>query len=85
MMAATFTVQLPEAQKAFLDNLAKATDRSRDGLVSSVVERMMDNYNHVIMKIEQGEADVHAGRLHNMEDVEESSMRIIEKYIKATS
>jgi predicted transcriptional regulator len=84
-MTAARTVELPEQQIDFLDRLAKATDQSRDGVVSSVVARMMDNYNHVLSKIEQGEADVRAGRVHSMEEVEESSRRIIEKYIKASS
>jgi predicted transcriptional regulator len=84
-MNETFTVRLPEDQKAFLNKLAGTTEQSRDTLVSSIVRHMVDNYDYVMGKVVKGEADMVAGRVHIIEDVEASTQAIIDRYVSKSA
>lgn len=78
-MSDTFSVRLPKAQRQFLDKMAKATDRTRNHIISSAVGQMIDNYTFVMAKIEAGEADLKAGRMVSMAEVERRSQAVIDK------
>lgn len=78
-MSEAFSIRLPEEQKLFLERLAEATDRSRNSLISNAIGRMMDNYQFVLEKVEQGDADFAAGRIVSMEEVEQRTQSIIDR------
>ncbi|NJM28897.1 MAG: hypothetical protein HC855_01035 [Rhizobiales bacterium] len=78
-MSDTFSVRIPKAQRVFLDKMAKATDRTRNHIISSAVGKMMENYEHVLAMVEEGEADLRAGRVYDMAEVERSSQAIIDR------
>jgi predicted transcriptional regulator len=78
-----FSIRLPDEQKEFLDNLADATDRTRNQIISSAVGKLMENYAYVLEKIEQGEADVAAGRVFDTGEVERRTQAIIDQYSKS--
>ncbi len=77
-MADAFSIRLPDEQKVFLEKLAEATDRSRNSLISAAVGRMMDSYQFVLEKVEQGDADYAAGRVVSMDEVEKRTQSIID-------
>lgn len=81
-MSEAFSIRLPEDQKKFLENLAKATDRSRNSLISTAVGRMMENYKFVLEKVEQGDADYAAGQIVSMDEVEKRTQLIIDRAIQ---
>jgi predicted transcriptional regulator len=78
-MSDTFSVRIPKSQRNFLDKMAKATDRTRNHIISSAVGKMMENYSFVMAKIEEGEADLKAGRVVSFADVELLSQAVIDK------
>jgi len=78
-MSDTFSVRIPKSQRAFLDKMAKATDRTRNHIISSAVGKMIENYNFVMSKIEAGEADLNAGRVVSMAEVERRTQAVIDK------
>ncbi len=78
-MSDTFSVRIPKSQRAFLDKMAKATDRTRNHIISSAVGKMIDNYGFVMAKIEEGEADLKAGRVVSLSEVERRSQAVIDK------
>ena len=78
-MSDTFSVRIPKAQRLFLDKMAKATDRTRNHIISSAVGQVIDNYSFVMAKIEAGEADLKAGRVVSMAEVERRSQSVIDK------
>ena len=82
-MSDTFSVRLPKAQRSFLDRMAKATDRTRNDIITGAIGKMMDNYNFVMSRIEQGEADAAAGRVHSLSDVERRTQAVIDRAQKA--
>jgi predicted transcriptional regulator len=75
----TFSVRIPKAQRVFLDKMAKATDRTRNHIISSAVGKMMENYQFVLAKVEQGEADRRAGRVFDIAEVERRSQAVIDR------
>jgi predicted transcriptional regulator len=79
ILSEAFSIRLPDEQKAFLEKLAEATDRSRNSIISTAVGRMMDSYQFVLDKVEQGDADVAAGRIVSMGDVEKRTQSIIDR------
>ncbi len=83
-MSDTFSVRIPKSQRVFLDKMAKATDRTRNHIISSAVGKMIENYSFVMAKIEAGEADLKAGRVIGMAEVERRTQAIIDK-AKSTS
>ncbi|MFN0193381.1 MAG: CopG family ribbon-helix-helix protein [Aestuariivirga sp.] len=78
-MSGTFSVRIPKAQRDFLDKMAKATDRTRNHIISSALSRMMENYQFVVARVEKGEADRRAGRIVSMADVERRSQTVIDQ------
>ena len=78
-MSDIFSVRIPKSQRTFLDKMAKATDRTRNHIISSAVGKMMENYSFVMAKIEEGEADLKAGRTLSMAEVERRSQAVIDK------
>jgi predicted transcriptional regulator len=79
IVSEAFSIRLPDEQKAFLEKLAEATDRSRNSIISTAVGRMMESYQFVLEKVEQGDADFAAGRVVSMEDVERRTQSIIDR------
>ena len=59
----TMTIRLAEADKAKLERLARHTRRSRSYLAAEAVAAYVDRELEIIEGIEQGLADVAAGRL----------------------
>ena len=78
-MSDTFSIRIPKSQRVFLDKMAKATDRTRNHIISSAVGQMIDNYTFVMAKIEEGEADLKAGRVVNTAEVERRSQAVIDR------
>jgi predicted transcriptional regulator len=77
-MTDTFSVRMPKSQRNFLDKMAKATDRTRNHIISSAVGKMIENYDFVMAKIQEGEADMKAGRVVSLSEVERRSQAIID-------
>ena len=84
-MTDTFSIRLPQEQKAFLDNLSKSTDRSRNNIISGAVAKLMENHQFVLDKIASGDADYAAGRVVSMEDVEKRSQAAVDRAVAAKS
>lgn len=84
-MTDTFSIRLPQEQKAFLDNLSKSTDRSRNNIISGAVAKLMENHQFVLDKITSGDADYAAGRVVSMEDVEKRSQAAVDRAVAAKS
>ena len=82
-MSDTFSVRLPQEQKAFLDGLSKSTDRSRNNIISGAVAKLMENHQFVLDKIASGDADYVAGRVVSMDDVEKRSQAAIDHAVAA--
>ncbi len=78
-MSDAFSIRLPEEQKAFLEKLAEATDRSRNSIISAAVGRLMESYQFVLKKVEQGDADYLAGHVVSMDEVEKRTQSIISR------
>lgn len=74
----TFSVRLPQKQARFLDKLAKATDRSRNNVISSAVARMMENHEYVARLVAEGDADFEAGRIVEHDDVIKRTQAVID-------
>jgi predicted transcriptional regulator len=82
-MSETFSVRLPKAQTRFLDKMAKATDRSRNKVISSAVARMMDNYAYIERLVDEADADIAAGRVVDNDVVMQQAQAIIDRAKKA--
>jgi predicted transcriptional regulator len=78
-MSDTFSVRLPAEQTAFLDKIAKETDRSRNKIISGAIARMMDNYEYVTRLVEEADADIAAGRLVSNEEAMRRSQAVIDR------
>jgi predicted transcriptional regulator len=78
-MSDTFSVRLPPEQTKFLDKMAKATDRSRNKIISSAVARMMENYEYVARLVEEADADIAAGRVVSNEVVMQQAQAVIDR------
>ncbi len=77
-----FSIRLPNDQKEFLDSLAGATDLSRNHLISAAISKMMENYEFVLAKVEEGDADYEAGRVVSMEEAERRAQAVIDQAIQ---
>ena len=66
----TFSVRIPTATKERIERLAQATRRSPDFLVSEAVESYLELQSRQIAHIEEGLADLDAGRVHTHEEIE---------------
>jgi predicted transcriptional regulator len=80
-MSDTFTVRLPEDQTAFLDKMAKATDRSRNKIISGAIARMMENYAYVERLVEEADADIAAGRVVSNEEAMRRTQAVIDRAV----
>jgi predicted transcriptional regulator len=78
-MSDTFSVRLPAEQTKFLDKMAKATDRSRNKIISGAVARMMENYEYVERLVEEADADMAAGRVVSHEEAMRRADAVIER------
>jgi predicted transcriptional regulator len=78
-MSDTFSVRLPVEQTAFLDKVAKETDRSRNKIISGAIARMMENYEYVTRLIEEADADIAAGRVVSNEEAMRRTQAVIDR------
>jgi predicted transcriptional regulator len=78
-MSDTFSVRLPPEQTAFLDKMAKETDRSRNKIISGAVARMMENYAYVTRLVEEADADIAAGRVVSNEEAMRRTQAVIDR------
>ena len=67
----TFSVRLPTVTKERLERLAQTTRRSRNFVLSEAVDRYLEIQARQIAHIEEGLADLDAGREHGHEEIEE--------------
>lgn len=80
-MSDTFSVRLPEEQTQFLDKMAKATDRSRNKIISGAIARMMENYAYVERLVEEADADIAAGRVVSNEEAMRRTQAVIDRAV----
>lgn len=80
-MSDTFSVRLPAEQTAFLDKMAKETDRSRNKIISGAIARMMDNYAYVEKLVEEADADIAAGRVVSNEEAMRRTQAVIDRAV----
>ena len=67
---ATFTVRVPADLKKRIDQLAKASDRSRSWLATDALRHYVDDQQWQLAEIESGLQDADAGRFVPHEEVE---------------
>jgi RHH-type transcriptional regulator, rel operon repressor / antitoxin RelB len=67
---ATFTVRVPVDLKKRLDELAKATDRSRSWLAADALKNYVEDQQWQLAEIDQGLRDAQAGRIVPHEKVD---------------
>ena len=67
----TVSIRIPTATKERIERLAQATRRSPDFLVSEAVESYLELQSRQIAHIEEGLADLDAGRVHTHEEIED--------------
>ena len=77
MTDVTFSVRLPAETKTLLDALSKSTKRSKNFLARAAITSFVHSEAQVIEGIEQGLADVRAGKTVPHADVARESRRII--------
>jgi predicted transcriptional regulator len=82
-MSDTFSIRLPAEQTKFLDKMAKATDRSRNKIISSAIARMKENYEYVERLVEQADRDFEAGRVVSHDEVIRRTQAVIDRQSKA--
>jgi predicted transcriptional regulator len=79
MAAETMHVRLPDRTREKLEQLAAATNRPRTYHVTAALERYLDEESWQIAHIQEGLADLDAGRVTPHEDVMAEGHRIITK------
>jgi len=77
-VSTTMTIRLDPALKAKLGKLAQETRRSRSFLAAEAVEAYVDRELAILEGIEQGIADVEAGRTISHEDAMATVRKSIE-------
>jgi predicted transcriptional regulator len=80
-MGDTFSIRLSSEQTQFLDKMAKATDRSRNKIISGAVARMMENYEYITRLVEEADADIAAGRIVSNEEAMRRTQAVIDRSI----
>ncbi|GGB52774.1 CopG family ribbon-helix-helix protein [Blastomonas aquatica] len=83
MTSTTMTIRVPQAVSDKLSRLAEGTDRSRSYLAAAAVSAYVERELAIIEGIQQGLADVEAGRVFAHEDVMAEADTIIAKARKA--
>lgn len=77
MADVTFSVRIPEETKALLEALSKTTQRSKNFLAREAITNFVQSEAEIVEGIQQGIADVRAGRTLAQEDVIKKSRAII--------
>lgn len=77
MADVTFSVRIPEETKALLEALSKTTQRSKNFLAREAITNFVQSEAEIVEGIQQGIADVRAGRTVAHEDVVKRSRAII--------
>ncbi len=77
MADVTFSVRIPEETKALLEALSKTTQRSKNFLAREAITNFVQSEAEIVEGIQQGMADVRAGRTVAHEDVVKKSRAII--------
>ena len=77
MADVTFSVRIPEETKALLEALSKSTQRSKNFLARVAITNFVQSEAEIVEGIQQGIADVRAGRTVAHEDVVKKSRAII--------
>jgi predicted transcriptional regulator len=77
MADVTFSVRIPEETKALLEALSKSTQRSKNFLAREAIKNFVQSEAEIVDGIQQGIADVRAGRTLAHEDVVKKSRAII--------
>ncbi len=77
MADVTFSVRIPEETKALLEALSKTTQRSKNFLAREAITNFVLSEAEIVEGIQQGIADVRAGRTVAHEDVVKKSRFII--------
>ena len=77
MADVTFSVRIPEETKALLEALSKTTKRSKNFLAREAITNFVQSEAEIVEGIQQGIADVRAGRTVAHEDVVKKSRAII--------
>jgi predicted transcriptional regulator len=67
----TFSIRIPTATKERIEQLAQVTQRSPDFLVAEAVESYLKLQARQVAHIEDGLADLDAGRVHTHEEIED--------------
>ncbi len=77
MTSTTMTIRVPTEVSQKLSRLAEGTDRSRSYLAAAAVSAYVDRELAIIEGIQQGLADVAAGRVSLHEDVMAEAKQVI--------
>jgi predicted transcriptional regulator len=77
MADVTFSVRIPAETKALLEALSKSTQRSKNFLAREAITNFVQSEAEIVEGIQQGIADVRAGRTVAHEDVVKKSRAII--------
>ncbi len=77
MAAETMHLRLPDQTREKLEKLAAATNRPRTYHITAALERYLDEESWQIANIQEGLADLDAGRATAHEDVMTEGRRII--------
>lgn len=83
MTSTTMTIRVPMDVSDKLSRLARGTDRSRSYLAAAAVSAYVDRELAIIEGIQQGLADVEAGRVFSHEEVMAEADAIIAEARKA--
>jgi predicted transcriptional regulator len=67
----TFSIRIPTDTKERIDTLARSLQRSRNFLLTEAVERYLEMQARQIAHIEEGLADLEAGRVHTHEEMKD--------------
>ena len=80
-MTDAFSIRLPKDQTRFLDKMSKATDRSRNKLISGAVARMMENYAYVTRLVDEADTDIAAGRVVSNLEAMRGAQAVIDRAV----
>lgn len=67
----TFSIRIPKATKERVDAVASALRRSRNYVLAEAVELYLDLHARHVAHIEEGLADLDAGRVHSHEEIQD--------------
>lgn len=67
----TFSIRMPTTTKERIDAVASSLRRSRNFVLAEAVEQYLDLHARQIAHIEEGLADLAAGRVHSHEEIQD--------------